>query len=301
MERPEPAPRRTRDRARRRARRRRGLHDARRCAAGPLGRAGDRPDGVPGPGASGGRGAGDVPAHDDDALGPRRGHRPRLLDVRDELRLRHLRGRHRPLLGAVPRARIALADQGAPAGRRDARAGAGRDGRRLGLRVQPARHDGHERPRAVARRAGLLPPARASVGRRRGRGRGRGRLRARVPGRRRPAAARRLRRADWRRRPSAPAQQPRRRRAAAGDGRARVRRPRDRLPARAGRRARGGCQSRERNGRHHRAGRRCPLWPRAAPRHRRRRRAGRGRRRHRRDAAGRERARNHRGRQGAPR
>ena len=61
----------------------------------------------------------------------------RLLRLRLQLRLRDLRGRHRHLLGAVPRARIPLEDHSAaPAGRED-RARARRHERGLGVPVRP--------------------------------------------------------------------------------------------------------------------------------------------------------------------
>ena len=72
--------------------------------------------------------------------------RPRLLRFRLLLRLHHLRGRHRHLLGALAHAGVPLERPAAPAaGRRD-RARPGRDRRRLGVPVragghEPAQHD----------------------------------------------------------------------------------------------------------------------------------------------------------------
>ena len=78
------------------------------------------------------------------------------------LRLRHLQGRHRPLLGAQPRARVPEQDPAAAAGGRADRARARRHRRRLGV---PVRARGRQRaslPRRPAHVPGLepaLPPA----------------------------------------------------------------------------------------------------------------------------------------------
>ena len=59
--------------------------------------------------------------------------RARRVDVRQELRVRHLRGRHGHLLGALARGRIPQRRARQPAGRRQSRHRPGCDGRRLGV------------------------------------------------------------------------------------------------------------------------------------------------------------------------
>ena len=146
----------------------------------------------PGPG----RGPGDLP----DRLGA--GGRPqgaggaRLLGLRLLLRLRHLRGRHRHLLGArahpgVPRGRAAAA---AP-GRAD-RARPGRDPARLGLPVRPGRRVRQTQPGRAALVSGLVPQVLFEVGARGGGGGAGRRVRQAVPGQRRPEPAAGLRAVD---------------------------------------------------------------------------------------------------------
>ena len=60
----------------------------------------------PGPGAAHRRGPGHLSADDDDAVGARREDRARLFVLRRLVRLRAVRGRHRPVLGALARARV---------------------------------------------------------------------------------------------------------------------------------------------------------------------------------------------------
>ena len=102
---------------------------------------------ISGPGAAGDRGSGHLSADDGDADGAEIEGRARLLFLRRLVRLRHLRGRHRHLLGALARARIPQRRDFAIAGRRDADDRPGRDRRRLGLPVrgdvegaEPRRH-----------------------------------------------------------------------------------------------------------------------------------------------------------------
>ena len=83
-----------------------GAEDAGRCDPGPVRRAGHRLHRVPGPGAAGGRGPGHLPADDRDARRAALEGRARLLVLRRLVRLHHLRGRHRHLLGALARARV---------------------------------------------------------------------------------------------------------------------------------------------------------------------------------------------------
>ena len=71
----------------------------------------------PGPGAAGGRGPGHLSADHGDADRAAGESGARLLVLRRLLRLRHFRGRHRHLLGALPGARISeLAAARLPAG-----------------------------------------------------------------------------------------------------------------------------------------------------------------------------------------
>ena len=96
---------------------------------------------------------------------------PRLLRLRLLLRLRHLRGRHRHLLGPQPRRRVPLEDPARAAGGRAHRARARRHRRRLGLPVRPRRRLGEAQPRRPPHVPGLdaaLPPAIRARGRRGG-------------------------------------------------------------------------------------------------------------------------------------
>ena len=127
----------------------------------------------------------------------RQGH-PRLLRFRLLVRLRHLQGRHRHLLGAQPRARVPEQDPAAaPAGRED-RARARRHRRRLGLPVRARRRLEDALARRPAHLPGLEPALPAAVGAGRGRGRVDRRLRAAVPGHGRPQPPQGLRpRRSW--------------------------------------------------------------------------------------------------------
>ena len=97
------------------------------------------------------------------------GH-PRLLRLRLLLRLRHLRGRHRPLLGAVPRPRVPVEDPAAAARGSADRAGARRHRRGLGLPVRAGRPVRAALPRRAALLPGLDAALRHPVRARRGRG-----------------------------------------------------------------------------------------------------------------------------------
>ena len=101
----------------------------------------------PGPGAAGGRGPGHLSVDDGDAHGAEVEGGARVLVLRRLVRLRHLRGRHRHLLGAFARARIPQRRDVAAAHRRHADDRSGCDRRRLGLPVcrdvegtEPRRH-----------------------------------------------------------------------------------------------------------------------------------------------------------------
>ena len=112
--------------------------DAPRRAAGPLRRAGDHLHRLPGAGPAGGRGPGHLSHHDADAGRSLRHRGPRLLVLRLLVRLRDLRGRHRPVLGAQPGPGVPQLRRRAPARRRDPDPRAGRHRRRLGLPVRAA-------------------------------------------------------------------------------------------------------------------------------------------------------------------
>ena len=73
----------------------------------------------PGPGAADCRKPDDLSAGDDDAVGPRSSRRARLFVRRRQLRLCPLQGRHQPLLGTQPGARISEPVAGATAEGRD--------------------------------------------------------------------------------------------------------------------------------------------------------------------------------------
>ena len=126
--------------------------DPPRRAAGPVRHAGHRLLEV-GPVARHHRGPGDVPDRDGAAGRSEREGGARLLRLRLLVRVRDLPGRHRYLLGPLPRAGIPVQDPAAAAQGGADRAGARRDGRGLGL---PVRAGGPLR-RAFARPAPLVP------------------------------------------------------------------------------------------------------------------------------------------------
>ena len=143
----------------------------------------------PGPGAAHRREPDHLPADDDDAVGAGREDGARLFVLRRLLRLRAVRGRHRPVLGALARARVPEPGAGAPAAGRDGLARAGRHRRRLDLPVRAGRPQRHDGRRPAARAAGLVPQVRAEDRAQRGRG-GLGRRHgAPVPDRARPRQA----------------------------------------------------------------------------------------------------------------
>ena len=216
---------------------RRGVHrlrrdlraagDAPRRPAGPLGRAGDHLHRLPGPGAAGRRGPGDLPHHHADAGRPVRHGGPRLLVLRLLVRLRDIRGRHRPVLGAQPGSGVPQLRQRAPARGRVADPRPGRHRRWLGLHVRaPLRRC---RPRRAAVAPGLVPQVRADRGAGGGRGRQHRGLRQAVPDHRRPEPPARLRHPALAHSERRAAEQQRRRRAGAGDVRGRVHGARPRL------------------------------------------------------------------------
>ena len=188
-------------------------HAARR-AARPVRRAGDHLHRLPGAGAAGRRGPGHLSHHHADAGRALRHGGPRLLVLRLLVRLRDLRGRHGPVLGAQPRPRVPQLRERAAAGRRQPHARPGRHRRRLGLHVRAALRP--RRPRGAAVRPGLVPQVRADGGAGRLGGGQHRRLRQAVPDHRRPQPAARLRHLAGPHPQRRAAQQQRRRRARAG-------------------------------------------------------------------------------------
>ena len=117
----------------------RGVAGAARRDSRSLRRAGHRLHRISRPGAAGGRGSGHLSAHHGDAERAEIEGGARLLVLRRLVRLRDLRGRHRPLLGALARAGISQFGRPPAAGRRGAEPRAGRHRRRLGLSIRRAR------------------------------------------------------------------------------------------------------------------------------------------------------------------
>ena len=136
-----------------------GVARAARRHSRSLRRAGDRLHGISRPGAAGGRGSGHLSADHGDAERAEIEGGARLLVLRRLLRLRHLRGRHRPLLGALARARISQFGRPPAARRRDAEPRAGRHRRRLGLSIRRARRAEEPRRTAHASRTGTSATA----------------------------------------------------------------------------------------------------------------------------------------------
>ena len=201
-----------------------GADDAHRRDSGPFGRAGHPVHRVPGPGASGGRGPGDLPDHLDDALGAIRQGGPRLLLLRLLLRLRHLRGRHGSLLGAVTGARIRGGARRPSAAGGLASTRTGRHRRRLGLHVRTEL--GFPVPGGTSLAPGLVSEVRPADRRGGFGGRLDRRLRAPVPGRSGPGSPARLRPFPARRPAGDRGVERRRGRPADRDGRAGVHGPR---------------------------------------------------------------------------
>ena len=222
-----------------------------------------------------------------------------LLRLRLQLRLRHLRGRHRHLLGAHPRARVPLQDPAAAAGRGDHRARPRRHQRRLGLPVRPGGPERHPLLRRAAQLPGLEPALRRAERPRRLRGGHRGRPGPPVPDHRQPERPGRLQAAARGGHQGGAARQQRRGRPAGRALRPRVHGPRPRLREVASPTSSSWCCKAEGGHPGHREGRgHGGARARDAPRHRRPRRPGRRGRRHRGDALGRERPQRHRPGQG---
>jgi hypothetical protein len=164
-----------------------------RRAARPVGRAGHHPHQLPRPGAADRREPGHLPAGHHHAVGAGREDGARLLVLRRQFRLRAVRRRHRPVLGALARAGVPEPGAGPPAGHgASPRWGptppvwAGSTSTRWW--TAPA-----QRPVAAARAAGLVPEVRAEEPEGCGRGGQRGRHGQAVPGGAGPVQAGRLR------------------------------------------------------------------------------------------------------------
>ena len=279
-----------------------GADDAARRDSGSVGYAGDHPHHLRGPGAADRRGPGHVSADDDDAVGPGCEGGAGLLVLRRFVRLRDLRGRHRPVLGALARARVPQPGAGPPAGGGEAVARSRCDRRGLDLRIRARRPRWRTRPRAAARAAGLVPQVRTEGIAERRRSRDRRRHGAAVPGRRRSGPAQGVQpaacqgdRLDPRRQSGSGRLGGRAGRGGVHGAHARLSQIARRFPHDTGAGLRGrhagapqGCRAR-------------PAWARNAPRDRRARRRGRSRRRHRRAALRQERVGDDPGGQGAAR
>ena len=142
------------------------------------------------------RGAGHLPHRHRDARRAEGPGRPRVLRLRLLVRLRHLRGRHRHLLGPHADAGVPLGRPRPPAAGREDRARARRHRARLGLPVRARGQVGPAQPRGPALVPGLDPAVLPQVGAGRRRGGVARRLRPAVPGQRRSEPAPELRPLD---------------------------------------------------------------------------------------------------------
>ena len=118
---------------------------------------------------------------------------PRLQRFRLQLRVRHLSGRHRHLLGAQPCGRIPAEDRGQSAGRRHALTRSRRDRRGLGVPVRAGRQVRKAQPRRPAQFPGLESALRAAIGSGCGGSGGHRRIPEAVPGHHRSQPAAELR------------------------------------------------------------------------------------------------------------
>ena len=163
---------------------------AARCHPGSVRRAGHRLHGVDGAEPGSGRGSDHLSDFDRVAFRTEGQLRARDLDVRNVVRQRDLRGRHRHLLGAEPRARIPERRHRQASQGRGVDPGPRRHGRGLGVRVRARGQDRQARPAAAALDPGLERSLRAAQRSRRRRSGQRRRLRQAVPGERRSEQAR---------------------------------------------------------------------------------------------------------------
>ena len=125
----------------------------------PVRCAGHRLHRISRPGAASCRGPGHLPSDHGNADSAEVAGRARVFFLRRLLRLRHIRGRHRSLLGAVARARIFEFRSAASSGWRDPKPGTRRDGRRLGLPICGARRRSRALPSCVPFRTGSFASA----------------------------------------------------------------------------------------------------------------------------------------------
>ncbi len=107
---------------------------------------------------------------------------PGIHRLRRFVRLRRLRGRHRPVLGAEPGSRVSAESAGHIAGWRHADDGARRDRRRLGVPVRARRRKRRAHARRAAQSSGLDAALRPGKHSRCGRSREHRRLRQAVSG-----------------------------------------------------------------------------------------------------------------------
>ena len=183
---------------------------------GHLRRAGDCLDGVDGAESRPHRGSDHLSDRDRADFDAARQGRSRIHRLRDLLRLRHLSGRHRHVLGAQPRRRVPAGHPRATAGRRQSGDWAGRDRRGLGVRVRAGGRNRPAQPGRPARLSGLAPALLAGVGAGRRRGGQHRRVREAVPGEHRSEQARGLQPRREGRHPGDQDEQQRRRGASVG-------------------------------------------------------------------------------------
>ncbi len=167
---------------RRRHGRGRGAAHAAGRPARPVRRAGDHPHALRRAESARGGGPGHLSPHHHHDVGARRQGRARLLVLRRFLRLCPVRGRHRPVLGALAGAGVPEPGAGPAAGERAPGTGAGRHRRRLDLRVRAGGSLRPPRPVAIADLAGLVPQVRTALRAQRGGGGDGGRHGQAVPG-----------------------------------------------------------------------------------------------------------------------
>ena len=163
-----------------------GASHAARRDPGSVRRAGHRQDRVPGPGAAGHGGSGDLSADERHAGRARRGARARLFVFRRIVCLRDFRGRHRSLLGAHARARISEPGARTVAAGRTHAARPGCQRRGLDLPVRARRSHRPARSRGTAQPPGLVSQVRVADRARCGRGRQPRRHGQAIPGGARP-------------------------------------------------------------------------------------------------------------------
>ena len=154
------------------------------------------------------RGPGYLPDRQLADIGSGSSLRPGHEHVQRVVRVRHLRGWNRSLLGAHPGAGVSAADLRELAAGRAADAGSGRHGCRMGVPVRSRGHHGHVRSESAQDAAGLVHPVLARRRGRGGRSRFRGWIRAGISGPRRSCPSGGLRHPDRTDHAEHPAKQP---------------------------------------------------------------------------------------------